>query len=155
MNLDGQNDNPPTAFSGLQKDVIWEGLFTLAASGNLPMIDHVREELGNNWVGDLSWVTQFPRIPTGPGVDLDLDIRVQNILGQFQLINPRHPHTKDPGDPWLIALAQQQGYEVVTDELDRNNRRRRRTKDYIPDVCSQVGVTCYSFLNFLTIEQII
>jgi hypothetical protein len=52
--------------------------------------------------------------------------------------------SKDPADPWLIAVAKVKGYVVVTDEGGKYPREGK-----IPYVCSDLGVNCIGTKEFL------
>lgn len=53
-------------------------------------------------------------------------------------------------DPWLIAIAKNKNYTIVTDEVKNINLNPRNPSRNvkIPDVCEELGVRCISMNQF-------
>ncbi len=68
---------------------------------------------------------------------------VSEVSERITLLHEEAPHlwgatggsTKDPADPWLIAVAATYGYCLVTNEKQRSSRR-------IPAACKIIGTEC-------------
>lgn len=79
-------------------------------------------------------------------------------LAEALTIEASYPALKDPttayteADADVIALAQMRGAVVVTAETPASHKRKPRRSMYIPDVCSQLGMTCISNLGMMRRE---
>jgi hypothetical protein len=51
---------------------------------------------------------------------------------------------KTPADPYIVALAELEGYVVVADETCRKRPNRK-----IPGVCQQRGIRCITLAEFI------
>lgn len=53
-------------------------------------------------------------------------------------------------DPWLIAIAKEKGYTIVTDEIKNPNLNLKNPSKSvkIPDVCHGMGVRCITMNQF-------
>jgi hypothetical protein len=128
---------PPDVFPGLVRDLedlIDEGLL-LAPSEVLAELKGRDDEL-------LKWARAHERMFK------DLTSRdmesVRRILRQFpDLVDPNK--TTADADPFLIALAMDKGWTVVTSERPRGRSGRPR----IPDVCGHFGVRCIGLMDLL------
>ena len=63
-------------------------------------------------------------------------------------------HTKEPGDPYVIAYAElNQGVVVVTNEKAKHERSKNNKKGtHIPDVCLEKGIPCKKLDELVTEE---
>jgi len=56
--------------------------------------------------------------------------------------------SRNPADPYVIALAELEGYVVVADETDTHRPSRK-----IPGVCRKRGIRCFSLAKFAAVER--
>ena len=78
----------------------------------------------------------------------DVQIAAAGILSQFpRLVGEKKINTS--ADPWVIAFAQVEGWQVVTDEKPTGNIN----KPHIPDVCAQLGMPSIDVLQLIRNEK--
>jgi len=161
MNLDGENDNPPVSYSPTEHQQIWQGLFRLATAGAIVMVAQTESELIRNHTGDLSWLSWMPKLQSVLGTDANLDAKYKTLIGRFRMFKLTIRHTLDPADPWIVAMAWHHGDStVVSDEPLREDRHRRKTYDYVPDVCRQlrsegIMIDCLTFHEMVQAERLL
>ena len=128
---------PPDIFPGLVKDfeaLIDEGLL-IAPTEVLGELKGRDDEL-HRWA--MAHRRMFRELTSG-----ELE-NVRRILGRFPgLIDPEK--TTPDADPFLVALAMDKEWTVVTSEKPRGPLGRPR----IPDVCTQLGVRCIGLMELL------
>ncbi len=74
---------------------------------------------------------------------------VGSIMNRFpEIVDP--DATKEQADPFVVALAKQEGLTVVTDEQMPPKGRVK-----IPQVCRALDVECFSVLAFIRREKIV
>lgn len=72
---------------------------------------------------------------------------------QAQFPGLRDPKAEfDEADAYVIALAQQTGGIVITQETSAAEKNRPRRSHFIPDVCRDLGVPCINLLGFFRRE---
>lgn len=86
------------------------------------------------------------------GMFRELDDAVQveaaQILAEFpRLVGERKLRTS--ADPFVIALARVEGWQLVTDERPTANLNRPN----IPDVCAKIGMTTIDILQVIRAEK--
>ena len=59
----------------------------------------------------------------------------------------------EEADGYVIALAQQRGGIVVTQETHAAEKQRPRRTHFIPDVCREMGIPCISLLGLMRREK--
>jgi hypothetical protein len=83
---------------------------------------------------------------------------VAETLADGLAIQGRFPGLRDPraeydeADAFVIALAQQRGGIVVTQETAAAEKARSRRSHYIPDVCRDLGIPCINLLGLMRRE---
>jgi Domain of unknown function (DUF4411) len=91
-------------------------------------------------------------LPTRKAMFREMDDAVQveaaQVLSQFpRLVGERKLRTS--ADPFVIALARVEGWQVVTDEKPTGSMQRPN----IPDVCGQLGMTTFNILQVIKTEK--
>jgi hypothetical protein len=83
---------------------------------------------------------------------------VTETLAGGLAIQARFPGLRDPksefdeADAFVIALAQQRGATVVTQETSAAEKVRPRRTHFIPDVCRDLGIPCINLLGMMRRE---
>ena len=81
-------------------------------------------------------------------LDDAVQVEAAQVLSQFpRLVGERKLRTS--ADPFVIALARVEGWQVVTDEKPTGSMQRPN----IPDVCGQLGMTTYDILQVIKTEK--
>lgn len=110
----------------------------------------VREELEKVGTADL---TKWAK--SRPGLFLPLDgliFETQKIQNQFPgLLDPKSEY--EEADAYVIALAKLNNGFVVTQETSASEKRNPARSHYIPDVCRELGVSCFNFLGLMRREK--
>lgn len=131
---------PPDVFPALYRQ-----LAALGAKGRFKSPRQAVNELGNPKSGVGAWVrtiqpsiivAQTPRVAAHVKVITDT---FPQLVGDF---------TGEQADPYLVAMGQEHGYVIVTEER-RTLSSSAPTKPKIPDVCHAVGVKWISTLGWL------
>jgi hypothetical protein len=74
-------------------------------------------------------------------------LRVGKITHDFPAMSKARG-SKTPADPYIIALAKEEGYVVVADET--TNKRKSRK---IPGVCEQLKIRCVTLRQFVALAR--
>ena len=75
-----------------------------------------------------------------------------NIQSRFPgLLDPKAEH--EEADAYVIALAKINNGIVVTQETFAAEKRNPARSHYIPDVCQELGVSCFNFLGLMRREK--
>jgi hypothetical protein len=70
-------------------------------------------------------------------------LKVGKITAAFPgMSRPRH--RKTTADPFVVALAQEEGYTVVTDETAKKRKNRK-----IPGACEKLNIKCVTLEEFV------
>ena len=73
------------------------------------------------------------------------------IQGQFAGL--RDPKAEfEEADAYVIALARLRGGAVVTQETEAAQKRSPKRTHFIPDVCRELGIPCFSLLGLIRRE---
>ena len=81
-------------------------------------------------------------------LDDAVQIEAAQVLSQFpRLVGEKKLRTS--ADPFVIALARVEGWQIVTDEKPTGNMQRPN----IPDVCRQLGMTTVDILQVIKTEK--
>ena len=59
----------------------------------------------------------------------------------------------EEADAYVIALSQQRGGIVVTQETPAAEKQQPRRTHFIPDVCRELGIPCISLLGLMRREK--
>lgn len=121
----------------------WSWLEDQASLGTIASIDLVYEEIriGDDALAD--WATN--RRKALFNIESTSAIVAEHIafLGRWAETEGYKPHVieafMDGADPFLVGVAAELGYIVVTQETPAGSRRR---KVKIPDACASLGVQC-------------
>jgi len=125
----------PDIFPGIRKDI--EGL---VRDGRLVAPSHVYAELEVRDDDLHDWAKAHKRMFRR--LDEDDLWKVSRILRQFPTLIDAGKDTED-ADPFLIALAMDRGWCVVTSERSGGARGRPR----IPNVCRHFGLRCIGLMD--------
>ena len=131
-------DYSPDVFPGLLPKM--EALIT---AGRLRAVRSVKDELGE---GDLrKWCLAQEEFFVEE--DEEIQQRVAQLMAAYQ--NPKKPRGIDKADPFVIALADINGWHVVSAEKGGSLINNPN----IPIVCDAIGVEHIRFLNMLRLEK--
>lgn len=73
---------------------------------------------------------------------------------QAQFPGLRDPKAEfDEADAYVIALAQQTGGIVITQETSAAEKHKPKRSHFIPDVCRDLGIPCINLLGFMRRER--
>lgn len=133
---------------------VFAGLVTrmdsLVASGRMLAAELVREEAeAVGTAGLIQWVQTNSGmfVPTA-------SLLMDSLAVQNQFTGLRDPKAEyEEADPYVIALAQQKGGIVVTQETPAAEKNRPRRTHFIPDVCRELGIPCISLLGMMRREK--
>lgn len=131
---------PPDVFPG-----VWGRLEELVRRGHLRATEEVLVELEKKQDEVFAWARRQSEMFIA--IDEPIQPHVRVILRDFpKLLDTR---TNRSGcDPFVIALARQNGWTVVTGE----RRTGRPDRPNIPDVCEALGLPCFSLLELIRRE---
>lgn len=136
---------PTDTFPGILQAI--EGLISaerLAAPG---LVKEEIEAVGPT--GLKEWVGDHPALIVPTGEVLAAAVAIQN-----QFAGLRDPKAEyEEADAYVIALAQQRGAVVVTQETPASEKRNPKRTHYIPDVCRELGIASVSLLGLMRREQ--
>jgi len=132
---------PPDVFPSL-----WTRLEGLISEGRLVATEEVLTELAKKSDEVHAWAKNQEKLFVP--IDEPTQLSVANILSRFpRLVNSQR--NRSMADPWVIALAQVNGYIVVTGENESGNLNRPK----IPDVCKQLGIRPLTLLKLFRREN--
>lgn len=81
-------------------------------------------------------------------LDDAVQVEAAQVLSRFsRLVGERKLRTS--ADPFVIALARVEGWQIVTDEKPTGRMHRPN----IPDVCEQLGMTTFDILQVIKTEK--
>lgn len=81
------------------------------------------------------------------------------LLKEANAISTQHPGLIDPtashdeADRYIIALAKMKGWSVVSHETPARRKSYAPRTDYVPDVCSKMGIKCLELTTVMTHEK--
>lgn len=119
-------------------DVLFAGLLDLAKAGVLKSVRQVFKEMKNDPVLKAKFLPNRKLIEVENSRQYCADVAKRiTLLGQHapHLWPQTGGSTKDPADPWLIAVASAYNFCVVTNE-------NRRSLKKIPAACKIAGTEC-------------
>ncbi|OGX04206.1 MAG: hypothetical protein A3G87_01445 [Omnitrophica bacterium RIFCSPLOWO2_12_FULL_50_11] len=88
-----------------------------------------------------------------------LFVPLDEVLAAAQAVQNRFPGLMDPkaeyeeADAYVIGLAQVRGAVVITGETSVAEKSRPKRSHYIPDVCRELGISCFNFLGLMRREK--
>jgi hypothetical protein len=126
-------------------DDVWNLIYGLLDEGRIVACSRVVGELRDGSSCYLSRIKPYEKTLMAGDRNSD-DIEYLMLLGRtFE-----HPGMSraagliDPADPYIVALAELEGYVVVSDET-----KRKRASRKIPGVCEKRGIRCISLEEFI------
>ena len=97
-----------------------------------------------------AWAKQYRKIFLPH--DQNIQTEANQIQTQFPgLIDPNAIH--DEADRYVIALAKNRGFTVVTHETSAKTKKRPPRSHYIPDVCAVLNVRCIELVELMRDEK--
>lgn len=123
---------------------VWEFLSDTIENGIVVAHATVLKEVENHDNAEfLNWVKQRK------GLKYPFDVSVDTLAKRIQNRYPKlvRPTAKVGADPFVIALAKQHGFTVVSEETLSGKRSQIEGK--IPFVCQKYNVTHIDFLQFM------
>jgi hypothetical protein len=136
---------PTDVFASLVKN-----MDALVASGRMFAAELVREEAE---VVGTAGLIQWVQTKSGMFVST-ANLLTDSLAVQNQFTGLRDPKAEyEEADPYVIALAQQTGGIVVTQETPASEKNRPRRTHFIPDVCRELGIPCISLLGMMRREK--
>lgn len=122
----------------------------LIAEGRLRAPELVKDEIKAVGTTDLaSWATSHKALFVRTSELLEAALRIQAAFPG--LIDPKSQY--EEADAYVIALAQMGNGIVVTQETAASEKRNPPRSHYIPDVCRELGVPCFSLLGMMRRER--
>lgn len=129
---------------------IVERMDALIANNRLVAAALVQEEAeAVGTVGLVAWAKSNKNIFVPTKTLLADALRVQD---QFTGLRDAKAEYEE-ADAYVIALAQQRGGIVVTQETPAAEKQRPRRTHFIPDVCRELGIPCISLLGMMRREK--
>jgi hypothetical protein len=123
----------------------WNRLDDLVKDGRLVAPVDVRREIQKKADGLHAWVSE--RKSMFVELEEPIQLRAKDLLRHFPWLLKNVPG-KSPADPFVVALAQERGLTVITEE-----GRGGVKKPQIPFVCEARGVKCINLLGLLEEED--
>ncbi len=110
----------------------------------------VKEEIEASGGADL---TKWAKSRSGLFVPLDEMLpAAQAIQNQFpDLLDPKAEY--EEADAYVIGLAQVRSAIVITGETSAAEKNKPKRSHYIPDVCRELGISCFNFLGLMRREK--
>lgn len=137
---------PPDIFPTLLKHM---GI--LASTGKLYAPEGVWDEIQHIGSTDLkAWAKQHRKIFLPH--DQDIQTEANQIQSRFPgFIDLTAVH--DEADRYVIALAKNMGFSVVTHETAARRKKNPPRSHYIPDVCSALKINCIDLVELMRREK--
>ena len=124
----------------------WTKIEGLIQTGRLVSPIEVRNELSKRSDELHIWLKARPAMFRE--LEEPIQIAAAQILGQFpRLVGERKLRTS--ADPFVIAMARVEGFQIVTDEKPTGSMSRPN----IPDVCTALTMTTMDILQLIRIEK--
>jgi len=130
---------PPSIFEGF-----WNSLSRLVADNRLMVPELALEELRKLDPNLYKWVNSNKAMVI-PASDTQLEIATRRSTNFPVLIE--NPAAQSPSNPWVVALAAEQGCGVVTEE-----RRGSDSSPKIVQLSQSMGIECMRFLAIADTE---
>lgn len=121
----------------------------LIAGGELLSAELVKDEIAANGSSGLQAWAKARKALFDP---------TRNHLAEALVIEGAYPALRDPNarfteaDAYVIAVARLHSGIVITAETPAATKRKARGRMYIPDVCSALGMPCFSILGMMRRE---
>lgn len=124
----------------------WTRIEGLIQAGRLVSPVEVRNELSKRSDELHAWLKARPAMFRE--LEEPIQIAAAQILGQFpRLVGERKLRTS--ADPFVIAMARVEGFQIVTDEKPTGSMSRPN----IPDVCTALSMTTMDVLQLIRAEK--
>ncbi len=121
----------------------WTNLEVLIQNGEFRASEEVLVELEKKDDDVFKWAYEHRELLFVPLYE-EIQLALKGIMSKYpRIISARK--NRSGADPWVIALAQVENRDVVTNEGESNNL----DKPHIPDVCRELDIRC------ITMHQLI
>jgi len=126
------------------RDEVWATIRHLIESGRLFTCQQVINELRDDPIYETR-IKPFEKALLAGDHSNDMEhlMRVGKITYDFPAMSKARG-AKTPADPYVVALAKEEGYVVVAEET--TNKRKNRK---IPGVCEQLKIRCIMLKEFV------
>lgn len=139
LQIDGLSASPRYPnYTDRERDLAWSRFEQLAQGGQLLTVPMVADELKRHSPTTHSKLVAIPNLLVRRITALTAT--VADIVAQFPDL-VRDDLDYEPADPWLVALAVQHRFAVVTQEFPTSFRRKPGAPR-IPDVCEAFELEC-------------
>lgn len=129
---------------------LWEWIAEQIINQQIVMADVALDEVHNKVPECADWLKQNDLLIIPVGNDaLQVSKIIKNLL---EIVGDKfHPKGVGENDIFIIATAQLQGCELVSDEERQQIAPQVQAKRKIPSVCNmpEVGVVCINFLDYI------
>jgi hypothetical protein len=138
------------------RERIWKGLEKLIVDGRLRTVYAVKDEIKRKCP------PAYLRLePLAKDFYLQDTVVLFAEVTQVLIVSPDWTKklnsakpNRDMADPYIVALAQLDGYAIVTNELHKDKRKNKKG-DRIPDVCERLKMNSpLSLADFVGIEKL-
>jgi len=138
--IDGWKDYPPEHFG------VWNNIKDMISEKRLTSPYHVLDELGVGGDDLFTWCREnyFFCSPTTETPSI-----VNEIKSNFPDFKPKKTPKVDWADPWVIAIAIENEYTVISHET---RKQLGEKASFIPDICDNYGVGHVTFLELIKEE---
>ena len=142
--IDGWKDYPLENFGS-----VWEKVKELITDNRITSPYHVLDELEVGGDDLYAWCKDnyFFCSPTTKTGMLHKEIKTN-----FPGFIPKKTPKIDWADPYVIAIAIENDYSVISHETRRDKINNEKTF-YIPDICDNYGIKHISFLDLIKVES--
>lgn len=137
----------------------WNWLMPLIQNGTVVVFDKVYDELKKGKDELASWMVDVPRDKILSSRNAEIVSVYQEILTYIQE-NPSYADKalrtwakEDTADPWLIAAAKVNGFELVTFEQSAGKITNPSKNPKIPDIAPSFQVHCISLFIMMRDEH--
>lgn len=133
----------------------WHQLLTNCSLDNVAVLDSVKEEVLKGEDELSAWMNSAKSIKICSRKDVSVVKKYSEILIHIQnssLYNEKALRVwskKEAADPWLIAVAAQYGYTIITFETSSGIITTPSGRPKIPDIGKEFGVHCENLFYFM------
>jgi len=138
--IDGWKDYPRETFG------VWNNINDLINANRLISPYHVLDELEVGGDDLFTWCKEKDFFCSPTGVTPRI---VTEILTNFPDFKPKKTPRVDWADPWVIAIAIENEYTVISHETRKQLQEKTH---YIPDICDDYDVEHVTFLELIKKE---
>lgn len=75
---------------------------------------------------------------------------LKEVLKEFPDFTPKKSQKADWSDPWVISMSIEHNCVIISHQ---NKKMKNENKCYIPDICDERNIECYSILDLIKAEN--